>query len=257
MAWHGRFGFKNNTLYDSPPRESIIMTLLELCEPIFQYTCRVNRIARNGGQLEYVTARAEVKERLESIAAKASADSRLNTQYKKTELPLLFFIDSMIVESGINCSSEWDKNRLAYEHDELAGDEAFFDFLDESAKDTSDEGAERLAFFYVCLGLGFCGFYIGQTEILKQKMIEILPRIRRWVDTDHHSRISPDAYEHLNTANLVEPPTFKLFGIAIVFITMCVLVFASVIFLFYSSSSDLSNAMERINKYGAVAVEEN
>ena len=230
------------------------MTLLKLYEPIFQYVCRVNRIARNGGQLDYATARAEMKEQLEGVVAKANADSQLNAQYKKTELPLIFFIDSMIVESGINCSSEWDQNRLAYEKDELAGDEAFFDFLDEAVKDTSDEASEQLAFFYTCLGLGFRGFYIGQDEILKQKMVEISPRIRKWVDTDQHSRISPDAYEQLNTANLVEPPTFKLFGIAIVFIAMCVLVFASVIFLFYSASSDLANSMERINEYGATTV---
>lgn len=232
------------------------MTLIELYEPIFQYVCSLNRIARNGGQLDYATARAEIKERLESIATKASSDSRLDSQYKKTELALIFFIDSMIVNSGINCSSEWDQNRLAYEKDELAGDEAFFDFLDKASQDTSDEGAEQLAFFYTCLGLGFRGFYIGQDEILKQKMVEILPRIRKYVDTDHHSRISLDAYEHLNTANLVEPPTFKLFGIAIVFIAMCILVFVSVVFLFYSASSDLANAMDRINEYGATTVSE-
>lgn len=231
------------------------MTLIQLCDPIFHYICRVNRIARNGGQIDYRTLKADIKERLEAIEASAQSDSHLAAQYKKIETPLFFFIDSMIVESGINCSAEWNENRLAYEHDELAGDEAFFDFLDKSLADTSDEAAERLLFFFMCLGLGFCGFYIGQPDVIKQKTSEIIPRIRKWLESDTFSRITPETYEHLNTANLVEPPTFKLLGIAIMFASMALFVLAFVVFLFHSASSDLSQAIETIQQNETTAEE--
>src|SRR5206468_10984887 len=98
------------------------MTLLELTEPIFQYVCRLNRLARKSvgtstgetafitkgpgaaaiprlASLDYAVVRSEVKAMLEDFLQKSNSDLRLSMQAKKIELPLLFFIDSMISES--------------------------------------------------------------------------------------------------------------------------------------------------------------
>ena len=37
------------------------MTLLELCEPLFQYMCRLNRLARSGSALEMDQVRNDIK----------------------------------------------------------------------------------------------------------------------------------------------------------------------------------------------------
>ena len=37
------------------------MTLLELCDPLFQYICRFNRSARKGGHHDLIQVRQEVK----------------------------------------------------------------------------------------------------------------------------------------------------------------------------------------------------
>src|SRR6266700_3240995 len=106
------------------------MTLLELTEPIFQYICRLNRAARKAGgttvgtgntsffakpaaagaaspapsrpmSLDYAVVRAEIKALLDDLQQKAASDARLSSQGKKIELPLTFFIDSMIAESTL------------------------------------------------------------------------------------------------------------------------------------------------------------
>src|SRR6185369_5068861 len=78
--------------------------------------------AARGASLDDVVARAEIKALLEDMMAKAATDLRLSQQARKIELPLIFFVDSMISESSLSFASHWNQNRLAYERQELAGD---------------------------------------------------------------------------------------------------------------------------------------
>ena len=222
------------------------MTLIELCEPAFQYVCRLNRIVRNGGDIPYTQLREEVKSILSKIAYEAESEPLLNARYQKIKLPLIFFTDSMIVESGVGCSNQWHDNRLSYDFNELAGDEAFFDFLERAIGDNQPDEAEILAFSYICLGLGFTGVYFGQPELLRQKMAVIQPRIRNLGDFDLTSKFCQRAYESLNTTDLVERPTSRLLGIAIMFCGMTALVLLAVIITFRSSTSALNRALETI-----------
>ena len=73
------------------------MNLIELCEPLFQYICILNRAGRKGGNLEYNNVRSKIKVLLDDLKSRATTDPRLNPQFKKMEQPLIFFIDSMIV----------------------------------------------------------------------------------------------------------------------------------------------------------------
>ena len=122
------------------------MTLLQLTEPVFQYICRLNRIARRatgarkegdtttfvklsreaaaaatpgvaarGANLDYSVARSEVKALFEDMMTRAATDMRLSQQARKIELPLLFFVDSMICESKLPFAGEWNQDRLAYD----------------------------------------------------------------------------------------------------------------------------------------------
>src|SRR5688572_20905961 len=125
------------------------MTLLELTEPLFQYICRLNRMARSGAPADYTVVRAELKALLEDLTQKAANEGRLLNQMKKMELPLMFFVDSMIASSNLKFAEQWHLNRLAYQLDEVAGDEKFFELLDETMRDNSEEASERLAVFYI------------------------------------------------------------------------------------------------------------
>src|SRR6476659_4381079 len=116
------------------------MTPLELCEPLLTKICLLNRLGRKGGgSFSYDQLRAEIEEIFASLRASAETDPGLKAHWQKLELPLIFFVDSMISESGLTVAGEWNRNRLSYDRKELAGDEKFFDLLDETLNDPSDE----------------------------------------------------------------------------------------------------------------------
>ena len=135
---------------------------------------------------------------------------------------------------------------MAYERNELAGDEKFFDLLEAELKESGEDAAERLALFYVCLGLGFTGIYFRQPEYLRKSMLTIAPRIRQWMEGDQMARICPEAYEGVDTRNLVQPPGSKLVFIAILFLCFSLAMIGTYFLLYRQASKDLSSAFEQI-----------
>lgn len=223
------------------------MTLLELCEPLFLYMCRLSRSARKGGgSLEYDRVRAEIEGLFKEMHANADTEPGLVGQYEKVEEVLVFFVDSMVAESGLPFAQQWHKNRLAYERNELAGDEKFWDLLDETLADRSSEATERLAVFYTCIGLGFTGFNAGQPELLRKKMLQCSARVQHLMDKDEESRLCPEAYEHTDARDLIEPPGAKLLGIAIALVGLIIVLFVANIYVFRGTSQDLVEALNRI-----------
>ncbi|HYV30453.1 MAG TPA: DotU family type IV/VI secretion system protein [Candidatus Binatia bacterium] len=245
------------------------MTLLELTEPIFQYVCRLNRLARKSAgtstgetaflakspsaaamprlaSLDYAVVRSEVKALFEDCLQKSNSDIRLSMQAKKVELPLLFFVDSMISESSLPFATQWNQNRLAYERNELAGDEKFFDLLEETMKESGEEASERLAVFYNCVGLGFSGIYFRQPEYLRKTMLTLAPRIRHLVEADQTAKICPDAYEAIDTRNLVQPPSSKMVFVGLLFLCFILAALITYGFLYRAASKSLSSSLDHI-----------
>jgi type VI protein secretion system component VasF len=208
----------------------------------------LNRMGRAQGNLtNYDQLRSEIEQLLAGIRNSAEADPALKVQWQQLELPLTFFIDSMISESGLAVAAKWNGNRLAYDRKELAGDEKFFDLLDETLNDRSDEASQRLVVFYTCIGLGFTGWYSGQPEYLRGKMLDISQRIRTAMETDNTVRICPETYLNVDTRDLVEPPTSKLGGIAIVFAGLCLIVVMVEAYLFHAASLSLTASLNAIS----------
>jgi type VI protein secretion system component VasF len=152
----------------------------------------------------------------------------------------------MIAECGLAVSTAWHHNRLAYERKELAGDEKFFDLLDETLKDPSEEATERLKIFYTCLGLGFSGWYAGQPEYLRGKMLDISHRIRPAMDTDQSTRICPEAYIGVDTRDLIQRPGLSIAAIAIIFLGLCLIVLTVETYLFRAASLSLTDSVTAI-----------
>jgi type IV/VI secretion system ImpK/VasF family protein len=226
------------------------MTLLELCEPLFKKVCLLNRLGREGGSVsavvEHEKLRLEIKQLFADIEKSASAESGLVAQWQKTELALIFFVDSMIAECGLIGSAQWHQDRLAYERKELAGDEKFFDLLDDTLNDPSEVATERLEIFYTCLGLGFTGWYTGQPEYLRGKMLAISHRIQPAMDTDQRSRICPEAYAGVDTRDLIQRPGLSIGVIAVIFLGLCLTVFTVETYLFRAASLSLTDALAAI-----------
>jgi type VI secretion system protein ImpK len=223
------------------------MTPLELCEPIFTKVCVLNRLGRSqGGLVNYDQLRSDIDQLLARVRNSAEADPALKLHWQKLELPMIFFVDSMISESGLAVAPTWNGNRLAYDRKELAGDEKFFELLDETLNDPSDEASQRLVVFYTCIGLGFTGWYAGQPEYLRGKMLDISQRIRTAMETDKSVRICPETYLNVDTRDLVKPPASRLGGIAVVFAGVCVIVVTVEAYLFHAASLSLTDSLTAI-----------
>jgi type IV/VI secretion system ImpK/VasF family protein len=223
------------------------MTILELCEPIFRKICLLNRLGRKGGaSKDYDSLRLEIEELFSQMRRVSEEDPGLRLQWQKLEFSLVFFVDSMISESGLSVAPTWNRHRIAYEKNELAGDEKFFDLLDETLRDPSNEATQRLLVYYTCLGLGFTGWYAGQPEYLRGKMLDISQRIRGGMETDNSVRICPEAYQNVDTRDLVQAPASRLGGIAVVFIGLCLLVLVVEIYLFQAASLSLTDSLSAI-----------
>jgi len=224
------------------------MTLPELCEQLFQYVCMVNRVARTprGVDLDFAALRETVQLAFTRLEENSKAEPRLNAQYKKVEMPLIFFVDSIIAESALPIAPQWHKNRLAYERNELAGDEKFFDLLDETLAEPGAEADERLMIFYTCLGLGFTGWYAGQPEYLRQKMNVLAKRLEGLIDRQQTAKLTPEAYEHLDERDLVQPPGIRLATLGIVFAGLLLTVMAVNFYLFREASSSLAESLRQI-----------
>jgi type VI protein secretion system component VasF len=247
------------------------MTLLELTEPLFQYICRLNRAGRRGSSakpsgdtqffsvapagaparapgasFDYTVVRSEVKALFEDLLAKAGKDPRLSEQARKMMMPLIFFVDSMIAESAWPFAAQWHQNRLAYDRQELAGDEKFFDLLEETSKESGEEATERLVVFYTCLGLGFTGIYFKQPEFLRKTMMTLAPRIRNLLDLDQSARICPEAYEGLDTRDLVRPPSSRLVLVGLIFLGFTLAVLISYFVMYREASRNLNHSIEEV-----------
>lgn len=224
------------------------MKLLDLYEELFQYVCRLNRMAKTPRHPEMGIVRQEIKDLLARITQKASAEGMLSEQARKLELPVIFFVDNIICSSQLKFAGDWAQSRLALERNELAGDERFFELLDVDLADTSQEAAERLAVYYVCLGLGFTGMYVGQPEQLRIYKDKIFPRIHPWVDADPRSKISEEAYKPTDTRVLTEPPNKKIILVMIAFVFLSISILVIYYGMYAKAVGDLKSSVELIKE---------
>ena len=165
-------------------------------------------------------------------------------------------IDGRIIEGRNGVAGEWGQvplpwarewKELAFERKEMAGDEKFFDLLEETLKDRSPAANERLAVFYCCLGLGLTGWYTGQPEYLRRKMKEIAARLQAAGQFTETQKICPDAYDKVDTRDLIEPPGTKLVGIGIALVGLLIVFFFTYGFLYHDSANALRRAFSTIS----------
>jgi type VI protein secretion system component VasF len=219
------------------------MTLVEICEPLLQYVCRLNRLGRKGGRADFGVCRGEIKAIFADMRAKAEATPGMVGPYNDVELVLIFFVDSMILNSALGPG--WKP--LSGERGELGFEEKFWDLLEDALKDPSDSATQRLAVFYVCVGLGFTGLYTGQPDYIRRKMLEISARLRGMIDADQAARICPDAYEGVDTRNLTQPPNRSLTGMVIAMVALTLVLMVAWFEMFRNANRELSGSLDTIS----------
>lgn len=227
------------------------MTLLDICEPLFRRICELNRMARtHAAAPDFTSLRREMLELLNNTRSEMLADRDLERHWTHLELPLLFFVDGMIAESSLPCASEWNKNRLAYERRELAGDQKFFDLLDEEMADDSADAATRLGVFYTCIGLGFTGYLSDRPDQLRSKMLAMIERVDPTVTADNHLKLCPEAYENVDTRDLTEPSPIPIPVLVSLYLGLVLIFLAVTFFLYQQASIDLRQDLYEIIRRG-------
>ncbi len=225
------------------------MTLLELSEPLFQYVCRLNRSVRKGVRPDVAQTRAELKAIFADMKSRSSGNPALANQYDRVRLPLVFFVDFMVRDSGA-VGRSWTDLANEEHPPQLGGDEKFFDLVDEVLKETGEAANERLGVLYTCVGLGFTGWYQGQPEYLRKKMLELSSRMRGTMELDDAAKICPESYEKVNTSDLVQPPGSKLVGIAIAMVGLILIVFAANIAAYLDHRAAIDRSLKNVLEPG-------
>jgi type VI protein secretion system component VasF len=220
------------------------MTLVELTEPLFLYVGCLTRAAEHKTQFEVEQVRREVISIFAEMRIKAEAHPSLAYQYDRNiNLILIFYVDFMIKESDLNIAAEWVE--LAFDEQELAGDEQFFDLLEQTLAQNTEVALQQLTVFRECLRLGFTGCYADDWKYIRQKHADIDKKV--FGDRfELSSQLTPTAYEHVEEKPLVFR-TLKQFKFLKVFMAALVFfVIVTNIVLYYRSSGALRDTLNDI-----------
>jgi len=164
----------------------------------------------------------------------------------------MYFVDSVILNSQLNFVPPWkpfsaDPRQLGInENPNLGFEETFWDLLDETLRDPSEQGTQCLGVFYVCIGLGFTGLFADQPEYRRRKMLEISARLRQMVDADMATQICPEAYQNVDSRDLTLAPTRRLTGWVLVTAVMCMTVLGGYFYLFHTARKELEAATGKL-----------
>lgn len=204
-----------------------MLTLIDYCEPIFQYVCSINRAARRTPQPTLDQVRYELKAKFDRQAAQAKADDyRLGDQFERVRLPLFYFADEIIANSGLPFADKWRISSLAKDEGLVGGGDHFFALLEETLDEMGNDAGERLGVFLVCLGLGFTGSYINRPEELQKLIYRVAIRVPpEFMDGELKSQIVPDREHCVNTDNLTEPPTKSILTMVLLLLALSATVF--------------------------------
>ena len=82
-------------------------------------------------------------------------------------------------------------------------------------------------------------------------MLEVHARIRSRVDSSAAERVTPEAYEHVNTADLVEPPATRAVGLVIVLVGLALTVVAANAALYLERRGELRDTLAQIIDAGS------
>jgi type IV/VI secretion system ImpK/VasF family protein len=217
------------------------MTILDCCEPLFQWACRLNRAIRKGVAPAAAASAAEARKLLAECGERARS-AGLAEAFTRIEPVLVYFIDSV----GLTSPDRATWPSLAKERGLDDGKEEFFDRLDEALRDQSPQAPQTLAVFYTCMGLGFTGWYAGQPEVLRKKMQDLAARLRPMIDADPTARVTPEAYEHVNTADLTEPPSRRLGAVVIAAVGLAITLLAANAVAYLQKRSELKGSLDTI-----------
>jgi len=219
----------------------VSLTLPALCEPLFQYVCRISRSSRRGVPVEAAQVRADLRTLIDELSARAGEDATLKEKFAGVHAPLVAFVDGVM--PGVVGASSWTPlaDELGMEN---ADSDGFYWAVDNALRAKgpgSDGGVEGL---HTCLGLGYRGERTGrEAATMLERTTE---RLGARVERDPSARVCPAAYDHVNTSDLIQPAGRSVVGIVVVLAFLLLVVVIGNAVIYRSASSELSGALDAI-----------
>jgi len=246
------------------------LQLVRAIEPFFLYVCEQRRIARTGKDRGFATVRNEVEMMIRSLQGDADRLPVLRSQVDAIAPGMIFFLDFCFADptSPAAFREEWNRARLAADpsiiserhlrmlrEENLSGDDAFFDLVDEELDERPDDRAanERLVFYYIAIGLGFLGFFRKGNEAhhdtLRSYMNRIYPRIKDWVDPRPDDRLTPGAYDFTNKEDFVTPRRDRPLILVAAFILLAMTLMVGYGVLFEMNADPLKRLLQNVGGF--------
>ena len=227
------------------------MKIAEFCHPIFEQIVLWGRESDADSPLDVDGARTKLNGVLDRLRLASRQQPKLGQQFVQVELPLLFFID-FVMQDRITLSGEWSE--LAFEQNELAGDEKFFDLLEQTLGSPTDNATDRVEVFYQCMALGFSGTYEQQSPELHRLFRRCALRLGLSPELVESGQLTPEAYDHLDLVSKHRPFDPRRWRWAVVICLGAFLVtHLTNQWFFRTDVSSIRKQLERIGTYSNLA----
>ena len=221
--------------------------IADFCDPIFQQVVKWGLESDAEHPIDTDSARATLNNLIDRLRLASRQQPKIGQQFVQVELPLLFFID-FVMQDRIHLTAPWAE--LAFERNELAGDEKFFDLLEQTLGSPTDNATDRVEVFYQCMALGFCGTYSPQSPELHRIFRRCALRLGLSPDLVESGQLTPEAYEHLDLVSKHRPfdPRKWRWSVAICVACLVVTHFTNQA-VFRSEVQDIRRQLDKIGAY--------
>lgn len=180
------------------------------------------------------------------------------------ELALAHFVDDLMSQPVWKFHAQWQAERLGNFYNQLAGGAQFYLMLvaelviaERRVPDAADDASERLAFYYICLGLGFNGSPGSQRArypnfpITRQAWtLRIQPHIRQHLSVPDPNPFCPAAYENVDTRQLA-PRSWRdrLTTAVALSVILCLAIWVTSALLYKNDTENLTKFVEVIKTH--------
>lgn len=224
-------------------------TLLEQCEPLFQYHAWLHKLGRGGAVGPEVPDERAVRRELMRLFRKLREEASEEVYDELIERALWAFADGIVSECGLAWARAWDKRGFDPEGTDIANlDQEFWDHLEATVAERESEARlQRLEVFGACLGFGYDGAAEYLNVDVAQQAREIWTEIGDRFEEPGEKRITPQAYSGVNRDRLPWDPKAEVTRYLVVLACMLFVLIGAQVFLFYRAQSALSDSLDAID----------
>jgi type VI protein secretion system component VasF len=229
------------------------MALIDLCEKLLAYLCRLNRLGRTRAT-NYPEA-GEVRTQIMSMLGEIKAKAPHEVYTPAIEEALWATADWLVKGSRLPwAEAAWTKRGFDPHADRYDLDEVFYNHLEATlAESPSEARDQRLEVFAACIGLGYVGKYIFErdrerAEGLEREMRRIWGQIKDRQHLDERGRITPATYDATLEDDLRPPRVPGTVRYAVLLAVMIVGLVAAQVLLFNHARQSLRDAVGSIQQ---------